>query len=400
MKLILMSVALAISNSVVMNFGTILSSGASGAQSGGTAGAVGGIIQGFGNMISQDVQSKDAWNRYVYGIQKQRQWSLEDREHYENYNRPLSQLQRMREAGINPMFSAENIQPSESSVPQIPSGEVPSVPDPMAAISAASQSILSGEQLKIDRSNVKVAEAQNILKSRELDQQKEMNDQKIKESEANIELLHATSGLTKEQQNVAFYSAQLMRKDVESYEDKLRAELNLKNAEISFKEALTLTENKLRDARKRNIEASTSEMYQHIELMKKQGKLTDEQSEVAKYSWGVLMQQYQENIPHWQAQLLSGEITAQQYANKIAKLNALNAHKFMKYELERAKLDANHLGYFVRNVWSPLFTSFAMGYGAMKIGAPIAPTGYVQGVGYQYDENGKLQSTETYRNYR
>lgn len=383
-----------------MNFGTILSSGASGAQQGGIAGAVGGIIQGFGNMISQDVHSKDAWNRYMKGLRLQRDWQLEDREHLENYNAPSAQLQRMREAGINPMFSAEQIQPSQSIQPDTISAQPPSVPDPLEAISAASQSILSGEQLKVDRANVKVSEAQNILKARELDQQKEVNDQKIKESEANIELLNATRDKTKEEQNVAFYTAQLMRKDVENYEDKLRAELNLKNAEISYKEALTLTENKLRDARKRNIEASSAELYQHINFMKKQGKLTDEQAEVAKYSWGVLMQQYNENIPHWQAQLLSGEITAQQYANKIAKLNALNAHKFMKYELERAKLDANHLGYFVRNVWSPLFTSFAMGYGAMRLGVPAAPTGYVQGQGYQYDENGKLQSIETYRNYR
>lgn len=93
-----------------MNFGTILSSGASGAQQGGTAGAVGGIVQGFGNMISQDVQSRDAWNRYMKGLQMQRDWQLEDRTHWENYNAPISQLQRMREAGINPMFSAESIQ--------------------------------------------------------------------------------------------------------------------------------------------------------------------------------------------------------------------------------------------------------------------------------------------------
>ena len=383
-----------------MNFGTILSSGASGAQQGGTAGAVGGIVQGFGNMISQQAQSNDAWNRYMKGLALQRHWQLEDRTHWENYNAPIAQLQRMREAGINPMFSAETVQPSETTMPDTISSQPPSVPDPMAAIGAAQQSILSGEQLKVDRANVRVAEAQNVLKSRELDQEKEMNDQRIKESDANIELLKATRDKTKEEQNVAFYTAQLMRKDVENYEDKLRAELDLKKADVSYKEALTLTENKLRDARKRNIEASTREMNEHIELMKKQGRLTDEQAEVAKYSWGMLMQQYNENIPHWQAQLLSGELTAQQYANKIAKLNALNAHKFMKYELERAKLDANHLGYFVRNVWSPLFTSFAMGYGAMKIGAPVAPTGYVQGVGYQYDENGKLQSTETYRNYR
>lgn len=383
-----------------MNFGTILSSGASGAQNGGTAGAVAGIIQGFGNMISQQAQSNDAWNRYMKGLSLQRHWQLEDREHYENYNAPIAQLQRMREAGINPMFSAETIQPSETTMPDTISAQPPSVPDPMAAISAASQSILSGEQLKIDRANVSVAEAQNVLKSRELDQEKEMNDQRIKESDANIELLKATRDKTKEEQNVAFYTAQLMRKDVENYEDKLRAELDLKKADVTYKEALTLTENKLRDSRKRNIEASTREMNEHIELMKKQGRLTEEQAEVAKYSWGMLMQQYNENIPHWQAQLLSGELTAQQYANKIAELNALNAHKFMKYELERAKLDANHLGYFVRNVWSPLFTSFAMGYGAMKIGAPVAPTGYVQGVGYQYGTDGKLQSTETYRNYR
>lgn len=382
-----------------MNFGTILSSGASGAQSGGITGAVGGIIQGFGNMLSQDVQSKDAWNRYVYGMQKQRQWSLEDREHYENYNHPLSQLQRMREAGINPMFSAETIQPSESSVPQLPSGEVPSVPDPMAAISAASQSILSGEQLKVDRANVRVAEAQNILKSRELDQQKELNDQRIKESDANIELLKATRDKTKEEQNVAFYTAQLMRKDVDNYEDKLRAELDLKKADISYKEALTLTENKLRESRKRNLDAATDELRQRIELMKKQGQLTDQQANVAYYSWLQLREQFNEHIPRLQAQLLSGEIDGQTYANRVAQLYADNYKTILKYQFEKAKLDTNHLGYFVRNVFAPLVSSFALGYGAMNMG-PAGPQSYVQGVGYQYDENGKLQSTETYRNYR
>lgn len=382
-----------------MNFGTILSSGASGAQSGGIAGAVGGIIQGFGNMISQDVQSKDAWNRYMKGLQLQRNWQLEDRTHWENYNSPLSQLQRMRESGINPMFSAEQIQPSETTMPDTISAQPPSVPDPMAAISAASQSILSGEQLKVDRANVRVAEAQNILKSRELDQEKEVNDQKIKESDANIQLLKATRDKTKEEQNVAFYTAQLMRKDVVNYEDKLRAELDLKKADISFKEALTLTENKLRDSRIRNLDAATDELRQRIDLMKKQGHLTDQQANVAYYSWLQLREQFNEQIPRLQAQLLSGEIDGQVYANRVAQLYADNYKTILKYQFEKAKLDTNHLGYFVRNVFAPLVSSFALGYGAMNMGS-TGPQSYVQGVGYQYDENGKLQSTETYRNYR
>lgn len=382
-----------------MNFGTILSSGADGAQKGGIAGAVSGIVQGFGNMISQDVQSKDAWNRYMKGLQMQRNWQLEDRTHWENYNAPIAQLQRMREAGINPMFSAETIQPSESVMPDTISAQPPSVPDPMAAISAASQSILSGEQLKVDRANVKVAEAQNILKARELDQQKELNDQRIKESDANIELLKATAGKTKEEQNVAFYTAQLMRKDVDNYEDKLRAELDLKKADISYKEALTLTENKLRDSRKRNLDAATDELKQRIELMKKQGRLTDEQANVAYYSWLQLREQFNEQIPRLQAQLLSGEIDGQTYANRVAQLYADNYKTILKYQFEKAKLDTNHLGYFVRNVFAPLVSSFALGYGAMNMG-PVSPAGYVQGVGYQYDANGRLESTETYRNYR
>lgn len=382
-----------------MNFGTILSSGADGAQKGGTAGAVAGIVQGFGNMISQQAQSNDAWNRYMKGLALQRHWQLDDREHYENYNAPIAQLQRLREAGINPMFSAEQIQPSESTMPDTISAQPPSVPDPMAAISAASQSILSGEQLKIDRSNVRVAEAQNILKARELDQQKELNDQRIKESDANIDLLRATAGKTKEEQNVAFYTAQLMRKDVDNYEDKLRAELDLKRADISYKEALTLTEDKLRDSRKRNLDAATDELRQRIELMKKQGHLTDEQANVAYYSWLQLREQFNEQIPRLQAQLLSGEIDGQTYANRVAQLYADNYKTILKYQFEKAKLDTNHLGYFVRNVFAPLVSSFALGYGAMKMG-PVSPSGYVQGVGYQYDENGRLQSTETYRNYR
>lgn len=382
-----------------MNFGTILSSGADGAQKGGVTGAVGGIIQGFGNMISQDVQSKDAWNRYMKGLRLQRDWQLEDRTHWENYNSPIAQLQRMREAGINPMFSADQIQPSESTMPDTISAQPPTVPDPMVAISAASQSILSGEQLKVDRANVRVAEAQNILKARELEQQKEMNDQRIKESEANIDLLRATAGKTQEEQNVAFYTAQLMRKEVDSYEEKLRVELDLKQADISYKEALTLTEDKLRDSRKRNLDAATDELRQRIELMKKQGRLTDEQAYVAYYSWLQLREQFNEHVPRLQAQLLSGEIDGQTYANRVAQLYADNYKTTLKYQFEKAKLDTNHLGYFVRNVFAPLVSSFALGYGAMNMGTSV-PQNYVQGVGYQYDENGRLQSTETYRNYR
>lgn len=382
-----------------MNFGTILSSGASGAQQGGIAGAVGGIVQGFGNMISQHAQSNDAWNRYMKGLSLQRHWQLEDREHFENYNAPIAQLQRMREAGINPMFSAEQIQPSESTMPDTISAQPPLVPDPMAAISAASQSILSGEQLKVDRSNVKVAEAQNILKARELDQQKEMNDQRIKESDANIELLHATAGKTKEEQNVAFYTAQLMRKDVDNYEDKLRAELDVKKADISYKEALTLTENKLRDSRKRNLDASSDELKQRIELMKKQGQLTEQQATAVYYAWNQLKEQLDYNVPFLQAQLLSGQINSQHYANRVAQLYSDNYKQFLRYDLEKAKLDSNHLGYFVRNVFAPLVSSFALGYGAMKMGS-TGPHSYVPGVGYQYGDDGQLQSTETYRNYR
>lgn len=381
------------------NWGTILGSGLAGFVSGGPVGALVGAGAGLLGNMAQNYKDRQAQKRADQVALQQRQWQLEDRQHLENYQSPENQMQLMRSAGINPLFSAGQIQAGQSAMPSDVPYNVPEYSDPMAAFSAAQQTILSGEQLKIDRANVRVAEAQNILKSRELDQQKEMNDQRIKESEANIDLLKATAGKTKEEQNVAFYTAQLMRKDADYYEDKLRAELDLKKADISYKEALTLTEDKLRDSRKRNLDAATDELRQRIELMKKQGHLTDEQANVSYYSWLQLREQFNEQIPRLQAQLLSGEIDGQTYANRVAQLYADNYKTILKYQFEKAKLDTNHLGYFVRNVFAPLVSSFALGYGAMKMG-PVSPAGYVQGVGYSYDENGKLQSTETYRNYR
>ena len=156
----------------------------------------------------------------------------------------------------------------------------------------------------------------------------------------------------------------------------------MKKAEISYKDALTLTENKLRDSRKRNLDAQTADLKEHVELMKKQGKLTDQQASAVYYAWNQLKEQLDYNVPYLQAQLLSGQINGQYYANRVAQLYADNCKQFIGYELEKAKLDTNHLGYFVRNVFAPLVSSFALGYGSMRLGVPAAPTGYVQGQGY------------------
>ena len=383
-----------------LNFGTILGSGLAGLASGGPVGGLVGLGTGIIGSMAQDIKDKKAQARADQVAMQQRQWQLEDRQHLEYYQSPHNQMQLLRSAGINPLFSAGQIQAGQSAMPSDVPYNVPEYSDPMAAISSSQQSILSGEQLKIDRANVEVAQAQNILKSRELDQQKELNDQKIKESDANIDLLAAMRDKSKEEQNVAFYTAQLMRQDVVNYEDKLRAELDLKKAEISYKDALTLTDNKLRDSRKRNLDAQTADLKEHVELMKKQGKLTDQQVSAVYYAWNQLKEQLDYNVPFLQAQLLSGQINGQYYANRVAQLYADNCKQFIGYELEKAKLDTNHLGYFVRNVFAPLVSSFALGYGAMRLGVPAAPTGYVQGQGYQYGADGKLQSIETYRNYR
>lgn len=385
---------------MALNWGTILGSGIAGFASGGPVGALVGAGAGIVGSMAQDIKDKKAQARADQVAMQQRQWQLEDRQHLENYQSPQNQMQLLRQAGINPLFSAGQIEAGQTAMPSDVPYNVPDYSDPMAAINLGQQSILSGEQLKVDRANVEVSQAQNILKSRELDIQEKFNDQKIKESDANIDLLAAMRDKTKEEKNVAFYTAQLMRKDVENYEDKLRAELGLKNAEISYKVALTLTENKLRDSRKRNLDAQTADLKEHVDLMKKQGKLTDQQAAAVYYTWNQLKEQLDYNVPFLQAQLLSGQINAQHYANRVAQLYADNTKQFIGYELEKAKLDTNHLGYFVRNVFAPLVTSFAMGYGAMRIGAPVAPTGYVQGQGYQYGADGKLQSIETYRNYR
>ena len=348
-----------------LNFGTILGSGLAGFASGGPVGGLVGLGTGIVGSMAQDIKDKKAQARADQVAMQQRQWQLEDRQHLENYQSPQNQMQLLRSAGINPLFSAGQIQAGQSVMPSDVPYNVPEYSDPMSALSSSQQSILSGEQLKIDRANVKVAEAQNFLKARELDQQKEMNDQRIKESDANIELLKATAGKTKEEQNVAFYTAQLMRKDVENYDDKLRVELGLKNAEISFKEALTKTENELRDSRKRNLDAATDELRQRIELMKKQGQLTDQQAAAVYYVWNQLRQELDYNVPFLQAQLLSGQITSQHYANRVAQLYSDNYKQFLRYDLEKAKLDTNHLAYFTRNVFAPLVSSFALGYGAI-----------------------------------
>lgn len=385
---------------MALNWGTILGSGLAGFVSGGPVGALVGAGSGILGSMAQDIKDKRSQARADQVAMQQRQWQLEDRQHLEDYQSPQNQMQLLRSAGINPLFSAGQIQAGQSAMPSDVPYNVPEYSDPMAVANFAQQSILSGEQLKIDRSNVEVAQAQNILKSRELDIQKDFNDQKIKESDANIDLLSAMRDKTIEEKNVAFYTAQLMRKDVDNYDDKLRAELDLKNAEISYKEALTLTENKLRDSRKRNLDAQTADLKEHVELMRKQGRLTDQQATAVYYAWNQLKEELDYNVPFLQAQLLSGQINAQHYANRVAQLYADNTKQFIGYELEKAKLDTNHLGYFVRNVFAPLVSSFALGYGAMRIGAPVSPTGYVQAEGYQYNADGKLESKETYRNYR
>lgn len=95
-------------------------------------GLIGGIIQTAGNAGLQGLQQN--WNEQMYG--KQKEFWYEQQE----YNSPANQVERLKEAGINPALALGNIQSGQM-------GSAPAVPSMSAAqagsFAGATDSILS-----------------------------------------------------------------------------------------------------------------------------------------------------------------------------------------------------------------------------------------------------------------
>lgn len=120
-------------------------------------GLLGGIIQSFGNAANQAWQQD--WNEKMYGKQKEFWYEQQD------YNSPANQVERLKEAGINPALSLGNIQSGQM-------GSAPAVPSMSAAqagsFAGATDSILAlinnkKQQRKLD-SEAQVNETDATLK--------------------------------------------------------------------------------------------------------------------------------------------------------------------------------------------------------------------------------------------
>ena len=95
-------------------------------------GLIGGIVQSAGNFLNQEAQR--AWNEKMYEKQKEFWYEQQD------YNSPANQVERLKEAGINPALALGNIQSGQM-------GSAPAVPSMSAAqagsFAGATDSILS-----------------------------------------------------------------------------------------------------------------------------------------------------------------------------------------------------------------------------------------------------------------
>lgn len=120
----------------------------------------------------------------------QRQWALEDRQHLEEYNDPLAQLNRLEKAGINPMLYNDLGTTGESAMPTNP----------------------SNNPIEMSAGNVNFSDAAGSIINAEL-QQQQLNLNK-KKNDAEIRNINAQTSLTNIQQG-------LMAKSKEEVEGKI-----------------------------------------------------------------------------------------------------------------------------------------------------------------------------------
>lgn len=151
---------------------------------------------GIGSMALSQINSDNqrAWNEDMMRLQHQ--WDLEMWNKTNEYNKPINQLQRLQEAGLNPLYygldgsSAQGIQNAQALGYQIPN------------ISAFANPVLQGLQAEQARADIENTRADTALKSNQSESEIARKEQILAETDKikqTIENMLTDKELTQEQ---------------------------------------------------------------------------------------------------------------------------------------------------------------------------------------------------------
>lgn len=167
-----------------------------------------GLATNLWNTITQRKTNETAYNQSKQYLDQQRQWALQDTESNNKYNSPAQQMQRLREAGLNPHLVYGKGADNTGAMVRSVQGTPPTPIAPKLDTSAIGSSIgqyytIKQQQAQTDNINAqtKLAEKESLLKDMniagvginnaknefELDQARQLKDSVIKKAQADAE---------------------------------------------------------------------------------------------------------------------------------------------------------------------------------------------------------------------
>ena len=250
------------------------------------------------SMAGSYLMNRHSEKKAQENAQIQRQWQLEDRAHEEAYNDPQAQLNRLRNAGINPMNSG-SIGVGESAVPQADAPENVQYRNPGEDLSngmiAMSNYEMQGKDLDLRKDQLE-------LDKRKLENEIKKTHSEIEVNKTVAELNKATGAKTAAETKNLGEQFKSLQTQNEYLADQLKADLDLKNEDLNEKK---LTNKFLKDTynervktlklTNKKIMSDINEIASRIGLNKAMTKYWLNQAE-----W--LNEQLAYNMPFWQSQ--------------------------------------------------------------------------------------------------
>lgn len=262
------------------------------------------------------MQNSSNNKRALANAQLERQWQLEDRLHDEQYNSPVAQLGRLRDAGINPLLSS-----GEANVEQVPTqsatvdGPV-NVPqtDLGALVGSSFTNLASSADLELRKEEL------------ELDKKKVENE--INKTRSDIEVNETIKKLNEKTGNKTDAEAKKLGEEFkiletqnQYYAEQLREELNLTKENVNEKK---LTNKFLKDTYEERVKALTltnRKIKKEIDEIASRIGLNHAQTDYWKAQATWLNEQICYDMPFWQSQDVMNGALDKGVAYNISLLN-------------------------------------------------------------------------------
>lgn len=284
--------------------------------------------------------------------QLNRQWSLDDRNHYDEYNSAVAQLQRLRAAGVNPLLSsgAANLTGGDTVMPANSAPEFAPQSDLGSSILNAGtnvyQAAIQDKDLRLRQDQLKLQKDHYELDKERLSMDKLNSEVERRLKEAGIKL---TEAQTIQVQN----NAALVQKQVDTYDERFQKEMANLDQDTAYRKAQTETENLLRKYKKELLEAQIKNTMANTAL-------TYEQKKQVIAATKKTYQEIEANLPKLQAQLMTHQITKEQYAAEVAKLTYKSTADRINAENKTATMEAKDKAADIETYWNEDDNTFGL----------------------------------------